>query len=392
MHHGLGHRRFSTGSRVVGRAAFKAPRVRTKVLPAHPLRPDHQHPYQPQHGHQTDVITSEQRSLLRGLLHGLRQRDLGAPTSPQRCHQAKPNRPDVLPSATAVAASQGDAAMPMARPVTRQRMPTKRGGLVSRCWMIMRLAVKNAPPSSAIRARPPQQSGEVVAGRAHQCTGYRHHGSPLHEALPAHPLDPPALLRDGQNGEAGIHRRDQAEFLGAHRHLAHERCSGKSSHARLHKLGEPQDENRGVKQPIRCGSGRVGSWWRGCGVAGALGGTGGTGARLARQRGILRNASAKWFQVLMVVTSKVRSTISLGVKWGRMPSYMASGTCVSATSVTAFVQASAARSLAVTEKRGVAPGRQGGQPACWLACFQRVGEMHVQAKVWHCWRNAWACA
>ena len=82
MHHGLGHRRFSTGSRVVGRAAFKAPRVRTKVLPAHPLRPDHQHPYQPQHGHQTDVITSEQRSLLRGLLHGLRQRDLGAPTSP----------------------------------------------------------------------------------------------------------------------------------------------------------------------------------------------------------------------------------------------------------------------------------------------------------------------
>lgn len=76
----------------------------------------------------------------------------------------------------------------------------------------------------------------------------------------------------------------------------------------------------------------------------------------------------------MVVTSKVRSTISLGVKWGRMPSYMASGTCVSATSVTAFVQASAARSLAVTEKRGFAPSRQGGQPACWLACFQRVGE------------------
>ena len=170
----------------------------------------------------------------------------------------------MLPSATAVAASQGDAAMPMARPVTRQRMPTKRGGLVSRCWMIMRLAVKNAPPPSAIRARPPQQSGEVVAGRAHQCTGHRHHGRPLHEALPAHPLDPPALLRDGQNGEAGIHRRDQAEFLGAHRHLAHERCSGKSSHARLHKLGEPQDENRGVKQPIRCGSGRVMVAWVWC--------------------------------------------------------------------------------------------------------------------------------
>ena len=254
MHHGLGHRRFSTGSRVVGRAAFKAPRYYRHTLCA----PTTSIPTSPSTATRLTSSLASSAACCAAFCTACANAIWVPPPAPQRCHQAKPNRPDVLQSAAAVAASQGDAAMPMARPVTRQRMPTKRGGLVSRCWMIMRLAVKNAPPPSAIRARPPQQSGEVVAGRAHQCTGYRHHGSPLHEALPAHPLDPPALLRDGQNGEAGIHRRDQAEFLGAHHHLAHERCSGKSSHARLHKLGEPQDEDRGVKQPIRCGSGHGG--------------------------------------------------------------------------------------------------------------------------------------